>query len=299
LQWRSFTPDQHEGEDVEQSFNTAIRIAAAAAFATIVAFTAWHVAEQPKLETAAVTATPEQPATADSAAAEDSETPQSAAQDTAPAEPQHAPAVVTDALPTEPDPSVADSGPATAPPAAESPAPAAAPTVATPPAADAEPAPRGDGPRYANVVPDRLPPRASAPSAPKSAPAARHRSNDQTVIHVRRLQTQLMVGALSCGRPRMQHNYNSFVAKFDRALKANGRELKTYFAARFGARGTTEMDAFLTKLSNELSLVSMRHVEFCERTDGLFDTVLALPTGEIEAFADRYMVQAVASRGGF
>lgn len=275
---------------MEQSFNSGLRIVAATALAVIVAVTAWHVAEQPKVETVEVAPATEQPGTADA----------SESREAAAAEPQRAPATVTDTLPTEPDPAVADAGPAVDAPASvtDNQPPAA---EASPPVADAQPAPPTDGPKYANIVPDRAPhPKASAQSGSKSAPPARHaRTNDQTVIHVRRLQTQLMVGALSCGRPRMQHNYNSFVAKFDRALKANGRELKSYFASRFGARGTAEMDAFLTKLSNELSLVSMRHVEFCERTDGLFDTVLALPAGEIEAFADRYMLQAVASRGGF
>jgi hypothetical protein len=95
----------------------------------------------------------------------------------------------------------------------------------------------------------------------------------------------------------MQTSYNAFVSKFDHALKLNGRQLKAYFASRYGARGTSEMDSYLTKLSNELSLVSMRNREFCERTGGLFDTVLALKASEIETFADRYMLQAVASRG--
>lgn len=253
---------------MEQSFNSALRIVAATTLVVVVAFTAWHVAEQPRIETVESAPATEPMQGADVPANKSSAAPDSA--------------IVTDTLPTQPDPAIANDGPSA--------------DAAPPQAANAEPTPATDGPRYANAAPDKSPRGKAEPQA-RSAPAARKPTSDQTVMHVRRLQTQLMVGALSCGRPRMQHNYNSFVSKFDRALKANGQQLKSYFVSRFGARGIAEMDAFLTKLSNELSLVSMRHSEFCERTDGLFDTVLALPAGEIETFADRYMLQAVASRG--
>lgn len=252
---------------MEQSFNSVLRIVSAISLAVIVAFTAWHVAEQQRVEPAALAPALEPQRTAE--APTDGAAPE-------------APAIVTEKLPTEPDPAIAD----------------AEPSADVAPSQAAGVAPATDAPRYANVAPDRSPSRGKAEPQARSAPtAARKPTSEQTVMHVRRLQTQLMVGALSCGRPRMQHNYNSFVTKFDRALKTNGQQLKAYFVSRFGARGVAEMDAFLTKLSNELSLVSMRQSEFCERTDGLFDTVLALPAGEIETFADRYMLQAVAARG--
>ena len=176
----------------------------------------------------------------------------------------------------------------------------AGPTVATAsPAARSTARPESAG-RFANVAPEKAPPRPSAPrEREKSAPPPTHSSSDQTVMHVRRLQTQLMVGALSCGQAHMQTSYNNFVTKFDHALKANGAALKSYFTRTFGNRGINEMDSFLTKLSNELSLVSMRHTDFCDRTNGLFDTVLALGPSEIEAFADRYLTQPVVARDGF
>lgn len=257
---------------MEQSYNSVLRIVAAAVFAAVVAFTVWHVAEQPAVDTTEVAPATEQAPIADQSNTRDS-TPSVA--EAVPVPP------VTATLPTEPDPAIADVGPS---------------LEATPPASEAPPAPEAQ--KFANIVPDKSP-RGKAEPRAKPAPTARKPSTEQTVMHVRRLQTQLMVGALSCGRPRMQHNYNSFVTKFDHTLKANGQALKSYFVSRFGGRGVSEMDAFLTKLSNELSLVSMRQREFCERTDGLFDTVLALPVSEIESFADRYMLQAVASRGGF
>lgn len=184
---------------------------------------------------------------------------------------------VSETLPTEPDPTLAQSSVS----------------------------PVENSGKFANAVPDKAPRRIYEPrTLPGRAPTPTekhppHATTDQTVLHVRRLQTQLMVGALSCGQQRMQVNYNSFVTKFDRALKANGAALKSYFTRMFGSRGVSEMDSFLTKLSNELSLVSMRHSDFCTRTDGLFDKVLALGSSDIETFADRYLTEPVVARDGF
>ena len=289
--------------------SSLVRIIAATTVAVVLAIVVWRIAERPKT-------------TDDAALAPASNPPGAATENVAPPGDQAAagPAAppVTQTLPTEPDAALASSGPpaaaptppdetATAPTAAPPPSAetATAPTV-TPPPAEASSAPAAPestqpAPRFANAVPDKAPPRTSEPRAKiaKSAPPHRVRTSDQTVLHVRRLQTQLLVGALSCGRPHMQSSYNTFVAKFDRVLKINGQQLKAYFTRTFGARGVSEMDAFLTKLSNELSLVSMRQGAFCDRTDGLFDSVLALQANEIDAFADRYLTQPVVAREGF
>lgn len=185
--------------------------------------------------------------------------------------------------------------------AAAPPVSATLPTEPDPTLAQASISPQENSGKFANAVPDKAPARTYEPrTLPGKPPTPAPRvTNDQTALHVRRLQTQLMVGALSCGQPRMQANYNSFVTKFDRALKINGQMLKTYFTRMFGTRGISEMDSFLTKLSNELSLVSMRHSDFCTRTDGLFEKVLALGSSDIETFADRYLTEPVVARDGF
>ena len=212
-------------------------------------------------------------------------------------------AVSTDGSPTTDRYSIID-----VPPAVTAAAPSVSdklPTEPDPTLAQSYISPRENSGKFANVAPDRVPSRTYEPrTLPGRAPTPSEKQpprvvTDQTVLHVRRLQTQLMVGALSCGQPHMQTNYNSFVTKFDHSLKANGVALKSYFTRQFGARGTSEMDSFLTKLSNELSLVSMRHGDFCQRTDGLFESVLALGPSDIETFADRYLTQPVVARDGF
>lgn len=248
-----------------------IRIVAATAAAVVIAVVMWRIAELPEVAHDVAVA----PASDQTNEANDT----SKSPEIADASPP-----VMQALPTEPDPVIADSGPP-----ADAPSPVVDGTSAT-----------SDAPKYANAVPDRAPrPKADLQTPSKPAPPRNARVGEQTVMHVRRLQTQLLVGTLSCGRPHMKQYYNSFVTRFDHALKANGQALTAYFRSRFGARGVAEMDSFLTKLSNELSLVSMRNGEFCERTDGLFDTVLALAPSEIETFADRYLTQPVVARDGF
>lgn len=129
-------------------------------------------------------------------------------------------------------------------------------------------------------------------------PASNASERDKATFHFRHLQVELMVAALSCGRAELQSGYNAFVAKFSRALKVNGQRLTAYFKRSFGARGTQEMDSFLTKLSNELSLVSMKDATFCEKSGSLFQSVMAVPPNEIESFANRHLLEQVAVRSG-
>jgi len=121
---------------------------------------------------------------------------------------------------------------------------------------------------------------------------------DQLAFQFRHLQTELLVAALSCGRKDIQANYNSFVTRFGAALKANGATLKSYFGRIYGKRGPDEMDSFMTRLSNELSLVSMREPGFCDRSNQLFAQVLTVPQKNIEQFAQRHLTEQVAQRQG-
>jgi hypothetical protein len=122
---------------------------------------------------------------------------------------------------------------------------------------------------------------------------------DQLAFQFRHLQTEVMVAALSCGRREIQTSYNAFVTRFGGALKANGNALRSYFGRVFGAKqGEREMDSFMTRLSNDLSLVSMREPDFCERTHGLLQTALSVPPKNIEQFAQRHLTEQVAQRSG-
>lgn len=126
-------------------------------------------------------------------------------------------------------------------------------------------------------------------------PSANASERDKAAFNFRHLQVELVVAALSCGRTDLKADYNAFIGKFRRSLKTNARQLKSYFARSYGARGTQEMDSYLTKLSNELSLVSMKDATFCDRSGALFRSVLAVPTSQIETFANRHFIEQVAA----
>jgi hypothetical protein len=129
-------------------------------------------------------------------------------------------------------------------------------------------------------------------------PSANTSERDKAAFNFRHLQVELVVAALSCGRTDLKADYNKFIGKFRRTLKTNAQRLKIYFARSYGARGTQEMDSYLTKVSNEMSLVSMKDATFCDRSGALFRSVLAVPTTQIEVFANRHFTEQVAVRGG-
>lgn len=126
-------------------------------------------------------------------------------------------------------------------------------------------------------------------------PSANASERDKAAFSFRHLQVELVVAALSCGRTDLKADYNAFIRKFRGTLKTNAQRLRSYFAHSYGAHGTQEMDSYLTKLSNELSLVSMKDAMFCDRSGDLFRSVLAVPTKQIEAFANRHFIEQVAA----
>ena len=108
---------------------------------------------------------------------------------------------------------------------------------------------------------------------------------EQAALDVRYLQTELMVAALSCGRPEFHQHYNLFVAKFGNSLKQNSTHLKSYFTRQYGNQGTTQMDRFVTRLANEASLRSMQQASFCHDSIALFQRVTALDATALDSFS--------------
>ena len=97
---------------------------------------------------------------------------------------------------------------------------------------------------------------------------------EREAINFRRLQTELMVAALSCGRDDFRSKYNTFVIRFRPALRSNGRTLKAIFKRTYGHRGKRRLDSYVTKLANEASVRSMENAAFCETAGRKFDAVL-------------------------
>ena len=96
---------------------------------------------------------------------------------------------------------------------------------------------------------------------------------ERAAFHVRLLQTELMVAALSCGRPEYVGLYNAFVERSRPELVGHARVLKSYFARQYGAGRLTRLDAFVTDIANQASHRSMASPEFCASAGPLLASV--------------------------
>lgn len=113
-------------------------------------------------------------------------------------------------------------------------------------------------------------------------------SADRAAAQTRRLQTELMVAALTCrtvpGRDFTGH-YNSFVQKHSDHLIGNSKVLQAYFKQNFGSQSNRQMDVFITALANDSSQRSMTLPGYCDDAVGLFRDVLSIEKRELESFS--------------
>lgn len=106
----------------------------------------------------------------------------------------------------------------------------------------------------------------------------------RAMFHVQALRSELMVLATGCGD---DHSYNAFIQRYKPALLANEHDIDAYFRHRYGRRGQTEHDTFVTALANaEASHASRLGSEFCPRNGQIFQEVMALEsTSQLPPFA--------------
>lgn len=93
-------------------------------------------------------------------------------------------------------------------------------------------------------------------------------SKSEISIEVRRLQTNLMVAALSCGA---RADYNEFVVTHRPSLKQHGTTIRNEFRRRHGREGPKQLNRFVTRLANEASARSNADRQaFCSDATVLF-----------------------------
>jgi hypothetical protein len=111
---------------------------------------------------------------------------------------------------------------------------------------------------------------------------------ERTAVHVRMLQTELMVAALSCravpGRD-FTAEYNSFVRKHGDRLVGHARVLQAYFSSTYGSESRRHLDAFITSLANDASRRSMSSPTFCDESVGLFHEALQVERSDLESWS--------------
>ncbi|MCW8085657.1 hypothetical protein [Sabulicella glaciei] len=98
---------------------------------------------------------------------------------------------------------------------------------------------------------------------------------EQTHFHVRALQSQLMVVAISC---ELQDDYNRFVTKFQPHLATAFRGIQGHFRRAAGSAGQRQTDQYITNLANGQSQAGIAQgTLFCRNQAPLFQEAIAAP----------------------
>jgi hypothetical protein len=109
-----------------------------------------------------------------------------------------------------------------------------------------------------------------------------------TSLQMRMLQTELVVGALSC---QMTPRYNEFVTSYKPDLMAAHRTMLRFFGRE------SKMEDYKSKTANEASQRSLRNIgEFCNYTSALYDKLLQPQKVQLAAFVS---TEPAAGRHGF
>lgn len=98
-------------------------------------------------------------------------------------------------------------------------------------------------------------------------------------LNVRQLQTELMVAALSCNQ---RADYDAFVRRFRSALADHSDVMKHYFRRIFGHRSAHEINAYVTRVANEASALSISdRMAYCRTSFDALTELLSAPAGEL------------------
>jgi hypothetical protein len=109
-----------------------------------------------------------------------------------------------------------------------------------------------------------------------------------TALQMRMMQTELVVGALSC---QMTPRYNDFVTAYKVELMTAHRTLLKWFARE------SKMEDYKSKTANEVSQRSLANLtEFCAYTTALYDKLLGTEKPSLAAFVS---TEPVAAHHGF
>jgi hypothetical protein len=113
---------------------------------------------------------------------------------------------------------------------------------------------------------------------PKLTPA-------EVSLEVRKLQTTLMVAALSCGH---RDNYNNFVTSFKPELQKFGNLMRSHFRKRYGAGAKKKLNSYVTALANEASERSnVDYDAFCSNAAKLYDSLKGRKPSELGPIASK------------
>jgi hypothetical protein len=97
---------------------------------------------------------------------------------------------------------------------------------------------------------------------------------ERAAFDVQALRSELMVLATGC---RQDGGYNAFIRRYQPELLQNEKHISDIFKRRYGRRGQTEHDRFVTELANaESNSGTHLGTDFCPRNSMMFTEVMAL-----------------------
>jgi hypothetical protein len=92
--------------------------------------------------------------------------------------------------------------------------------------------------------------------------------DEAAALHVRSLQTWMVVASLTCGSV---DDYNEFVLKFRPALQRHGDTLVDYFRRAYGGAGQSKLNRYVTLLANQASALSLKdRASYCARSTEMY-----------------------------
>ncbi|MBM3545734.1 MAG: hypothetical protein FJX54_02175 [Alphaproteobacteria bacterium] len=129
-----------------------------------------------------------------------------------------------------------------------------------------------------------------------SKPASNCPSPVVEAMHMRLLQTELMVAALQCRNVPgndFSVKYNNFIMQFGAPLTQNANVLKNHF------KNQTQLDRYMTRIANDAGQRGHRP-GFCQDMQPVFEQVLALKGGnELSKFSAKDpMSLGISTRDG-
>ncbi len=113
-------------------------------------------------------------------------------------------------------------------------------------------------------------------------------------LEARVLQTELMVGALTCGQ---NERYNAFVKTYKTDLVKYGRTIRSLFKRAYGGGAKRKLNKFVTKLANDSSRRSNSARQgYCIIAVQLFDEAAVTPRKSMIELVDKPWIR---SKHGF
>ena len=114
---------------------------------------------------------------------------------------------------------------------------------------------------------------------------------ERTALHVKVLQSDLMVAALSCRDvPGFDYRgaYNTFMQRHGTGVSRHMATLQGYFRAAYGGQWQNRFDQFSAAIANEASRQSMSSVSFCVESVQVMQWAMQITAESLGSSADMF-----------